>query len=168
LLPQVGLATVHVRQHQREVCRLSPRGYLASGPTRGSTPIRSITERPSLAPSSPTRRPMGFSYESLSHDVKVEQAATVLWQLARPCGKTTGLPRSTRAVVVCEAGLSSGVADKACPTECGLGRVYPPVARQLRWGSSKPHGPGHVPFWSKRFSSLRLANMTTVATLYLS
>src|ERR1700694_823187 len=29
LLPQVGLPTVHVRQHQREVCRLSPRGDLA-------------------------------------------------------------------------------------------------------------------------------------------
>ena len=30
LLPQVGLPTVHVRQHQREVCRLSPWGDLAA------------------------------------------------------------------------------------------------------------------------------------------
>ena len=55
---------------------------------------------------------------------------------------------------------------QVCPTECGLGHVSPPVARHLRWGSSEPHGPGHIPFWSKRVSSLRLAFMTTVATFH--
>jgi hypothetical protein len=34
--------------------------------TEGSTSIRSITDRPSLAPSSSTRRPMGASCEALS------------------------------------------------------------------------------------------------------
>lgn len=57
LLPQVGLLTAHVRQHQREVCRLSPRSDVA-------TPIRPITDRPSLAPSSSTRRLISFSCES--------------------------------------------------------------------------------------------------------
>jgi len=46
LLPQVGLPTVHVDQHHREVCRLSPWVMLLLG----STPIRPITGRPSLAP----------------------------------------------------------------------------------------------------------------------
>ena len=57
LLPQVGLLTVHVCQHQREVCRLSPWSDVA-------TPIRPITDRPSLAPSSSTRRLISFSCES--------------------------------------------------------------------------------------------------------
>src|SRR5438105_14319086 len=61
LLPQVGLLTVHVRQHQREVCALSG-GVMYTA----ATPIRSITERPSLAPSSSTRRPVGFPCGSLS------------------------------------------------------------------------------------------------------
>jgi hypothetical protein len=50
LLPQVGLPTVRVRQHPREVCTLA--GGVA-------TPIRPITGRPSLAPSSFTRSPIG-------------------------------------------------------------------------------------------------------------
>src|SRR5271157_1089449 len=61
-----------VTEDQREVCPLSGR-VISPG---GSTLIRSITDRHSLSPSSFTRRPIGFSYESLS--------------LA---GKTTGLPR---------------------------------------------------------------------------
>jgi hypothetical protein len=61
LLPQVGLPTVHVRQHQREVSSLSG-GVMYTE----LTPIRSITERHSLAPSSLTRRLVGFSCESLS------------------------------------------------------------------------------------------------------
>src|SRR5438105_4755254 len=58
LLESVGQDSL-VMKDQREVCRLSPRGDLA-------TPIRSITDRPSLPPSSLTRRPFGFSCESLS------------------------------------------------------------------------------------------------------
>jgi hypothetical protein len=50
--------TVHVRPHQREVCRLSPRG--------DATPLRPTTGRPSLAPSSFTRRPVGWPCGSLS------------------------------------------------------------------------------------------------------
>src|SRR6516164_713096 len=62
LLPEsVGQGSL-VTEDQREVCRLSP-GVMSPG---GSTPIRSITGRPSLAPSSCTRRPIGFSCESLS------------------------------------------------------------------------------------------------------
>src|SRR5262245_13464686 len=44
-----------VRRHPREVSPLS-RGVISPG---GSTPIRSITERHSLPPSSSTRRPIG-------------------------------------------------------------------------------------------------------------
>src|ERR1700688_1933982 len=58
-----------VTKDQREVCRLSPWGDVAPGLTRGSTPIRPITERLSLAPSSSTRRLLGFSCESLSQRV---------------------------------------------------------------------------------------------------
>ena len=61
-----------VTEDQREVCPLSG-GVMSPG---GSTPIRSITDRRSLPPSSFTRRPIGSSCESLS--------------LA---GRTTGLPR---------------------------------------------------------------------------
>jgi hypothetical protein len=57
LLPQVGLPTVHVRQHPREVCTLA--GGVA-------TPIRSITDQPSLAPSSFTRSPIGSPCGALS------------------------------------------------------------------------------------------------------
>jgi len=52
-----GWLTVHVRQHPREVCRLSPWGDVA-------TPLRSITERQSLPPSSSTRYPVRSSYDS--------------------------------------------------------------------------------------------------------
>jgi hypothetical protein len=59
LLPQVGLPTLHVRQHQREVSQLSLRGHVL-------TPIRPVTDRPWLAPSSFTRRPIGSPCGSLS------------------------------------------------------------------------------------------------------
>ena len=52
---------VHVDQHQREVSTLSSRGQDTT-----AAPIRSITERPSLSPSSFSRRLIGFSCESLS------------------------------------------------------------------------------------------------------
>src|SRR3982751_1066702 len=61
-----------VTEDQREVCPLSGRVISPDG----STLIWSVTDQPSLPPSSSARRPIGFSYESLS--------------LA---GETTGLPR---------------------------------------------------------------------------
>ena len=65
LLPQVGLPTVHVRQHQREVCTFSGRVMLPVG----ATLIRPITGRLSLAPSSFTRRLLGWPYGWLSPQV---------------------------------------------------------------------------------------------------
>jgi hypothetical protein len=58
LLPQVGLPAVHVDQRQREVSNLSSRGQ-----DTAAAPIRSITERPLLSPSSYTHRLIGFSCE---------------------------------------------------------------------------------------------------------
>ena len=55
LLPNAGWLSSHVRPHQREVGSLA--GRVLSPP--GSTPIRPITGRPSLAPSSFTRSPVG-------------------------------------------------------------------------------------------------------------
>ena len=52
LLPNAGWLSPHVRPHQREVCSLA--GGVMS--PHGSTPGRPITGRPSLAPSSFTRR----------------------------------------------------------------------------------------------------------------
>src|SRR5436305_1653647 len=48
LLPNAGWLFSHVHPHQREVCPLA--GGVIS--PHGSTPIRPITDRPSLAPSS--------------------------------------------------------------------------------------------------------------------
>src|SRR5262249_8371959 len=62
-----------VREDPREVCPLS--GGVMS--PCGSTPIRPVTGRRWLPPSSFTRRPVGCSCESLS-----------------PAGRATGLPRS--------------------------------------------------------------------------
>jgi hypothetical protein len=62
-----------VREDPREVGPLSG-GVMSPG---GSTPIRPVSGRRSLAPSSFTRRPMGCSCDSLSR-----------------AGRTTGLPRS--------------------------------------------------------------------------
>ena len=103
LLPQVGLPMVHVRQHQREVCTLSG-GVMDTE----ATPIRLITGRPSLAPSSLTRRLVGFSCELLS--------------------------RVTRA---CHLGRRRAY-HVASLLQCGLGRASPPVAQRLRWRSSEP------------------------------
>src|SRR4029450_3422771 len=44
-------------------------GDVAPGPTEGSTSIRSITDRPSLAPSSCARRPVGVACATLSAGV---------------------------------------------------------------------------------------------------
>src|SRR5713226_7539701 len=74
----------------------------------GSTPIRPITGRPSLAPSSSTRSLIGFSHETLS------------------C-MTTG----------CHAGrLRAYHVPPLSPR--GLGRASSPVVRQLRRRSSEP------------------------------
>jgi hypothetical protein len=54
-----GWLTVHARRHPREVCPLA-RGVMSPS---GSTPIRSITGRPSLPPSSCTRSPIGWPYD---------------------------------------------------------------------------------------------------------
>src|SRR5262249_10204465 len=86
---------VHVDQHQREVSTLSSRGQ-----DTAATPIRSITERPLLFPSSFTRRIIGFSCESLS--------------LA---GKTTGLPRSAAVTVWVRPRLSAGGTSSALPVD---------------------------------------------------
>jgi hypothetical protein len=59
LLPNAGWLSSHVRPHQREVCPLA--GGVMS--PRGSTPIRPIAGRPSLAPSSFTRCPIRSSYD---------------------------------------------------------------------------------------------------------
>src|SRR5438445_8744104 len=55
LLPNAGWLSSHVRPHQREVCPLA-RGVMSP---HGSTPIRPITCRLSLAPSSFTRHLIG-------------------------------------------------------------------------------------------------------------
>src|SRR4051794_22063724 len=51
---QASYSDGHVRRHPREVSPLS-RGVISP---KGSTPIRPITGRPSLLPSSSTRRPI--------------------------------------------------------------------------------------------------------------
>ena len=55
-------SVVFVPRHQMEVCSLSRRIMLP----HGSIPLHLITRRPSLAPSSFTRRPIGLPYGSLS------------------------------------------------------------------------------------------------------
>src|SRR5262245_7164443 len=70
--PQASCSDGHVRRHQREVSPLSRRVISPEG----STLIRPITGRPSLPPSSSTRRPIGTAL-----------------QRAYPEGRTTGLPR---------------------------------------------------------------------------
>jgi len=60
LLPDASWLSCHVRPHQREVSPLA-RGVISP---HGSTPIRPITGRPSLAPSSFTRCPVRSSYDS--------------------------------------------------------------------------------------------------------
>ena len=93
------------RQHQREVCRLSPRSDVA-------TPIRPITDRPSLAPSSFTRRPKDASCES--------RFPNQSWLARR---KGMGRRRAYHVPPL---------------SQCGLGRASPPVAQRLRRRSSEP------------------------------
>src|SRR5207302_357432 len=76
LLPQAGWSTVHARQHQREVCRLSPQGDLAraqplSGPLQVGVRL--------LPPPVPAACSAGL-------------AVRFPWRYSP--GQTTGLPRS--------------------------------------------------------------------------
>ena len=73
LPPQVGLPMVHVDQHQREVCRLSPRGDVARR----------------LNPYPPHYR-AAFACSLLPYPPPHRLAL----RLAFPDGETTGLPRS--------------------------------------------------------------------------
>jgi hypothetical protein len=90
--PCAGWLTVHGRRHHGEVGPLS--GGVMS--PCGSTPIRPITGRRSLPPSSFTRRPIGSSCESLS--------------LA---GRASGLPRSADVPRWVGSPLSAGGASSA-------------------------------------------------------
>ena len=63
-------------------------------------------------------------------------------------GRTTGLPRSADVPGWVRSRLYAGGSTSA-PEEF------------------EASGPGHVPFWPKRFSSLRLSVVTTPATLHL-
>jgi hypothetical protein len=76
LLPNASWLSCHVRPHQREVSPFA-RGVMLPV---GATPIRPITGRPSLAPSSFTRCPMRSPCGSPSCEVQHR--------------RTTGLPRS--------------------------------------------------------------------------
>jgi hypothetical protein len=83
-----GWLTVHARRHPREV------GPLSGG---GTTPIRPIPGRPSLAPSSFPRSPFGRPYD-----------------LPAPRGRATGLPRSTGKTEWVRSCLSAGGLRSAC------------------------------------------------------
>ena len=80
---------------------------------------------------------MGRSREGLSPTSLVYEA-----------GKTTGLPRFTDVPEWVGSRLYAGGSTSA-PEEFGA------------------PGPGHVPFWPERDSSLRLAFVTTLTTLHL-
>jgi len=93
----------------------------------GDSPsIRPVTGRPSLAPRSRPCCLVGPSCERLS-----------LSPLVCEAGKTAGLPRSADVPVWVRSCLYAGGSPSA-PQEFAA------------------CGPGHIPFWSKRFSSLRL------------
>ena len=76
------------------------------------------------------------------------RAAAIL-RVAFPCGEATGLPRSAAVTVWVRSRLSAG-GTSAALEEFGASRL------------------GHLPFWSKRVSILRLSCVTTVTTLHLS
>jgi hypothetical protein len=122
-----------VTPDQREVCRLSPRDDVAVESAGrnpflcaclcahcGSTPIRTITARLSLSPSSFTRCPVGSPCGSRS-----------LTPLVYGAGRTTGLPRS------------ADITEWSRPHLCAGGSTSAP-------GEFGAPGPGHLPFWPKR------------------
>src|SRR5271165_381028 len=86
-----------VTEDQREVCPFSGR-VMSPG---GSTLIRSIPDRHSLSPSSFTRRPLGFSYESLS---LVGRRRAYHVPPMCPSGKVAAL---RRWCVICVGGFAS-------------------------------------------------------------
>jgi hypothetical protein len=96
LLPQVGWPTVHVRQHQREVCRLSPRGDLAW--RRNPYPAH---YRPA------------FACSLLLYPPPSRLALRHAFPAGRPTRKTTGLPRSVAIAVWGRPRLFAGGAPSA-------------------------------------------------------
>ena len=72
----------------------------------------------------------------------------LLLRVAFPCGEATGLPRFAAVTVWVRSRLSAG-GTSAALEEFGASRL------------------GHLPFWSKRVSILRLSCVTTVTTLHL-
>jgi hypothetical protein len=85
LPPQVGLPTVHVDQHQREVCRLSPWGDVAHRLNPYPPPYRAVFACSLLLYPPPHRRALRCAF---------------------PHGETTGLPRSAGATL-CGLGRAS-------------------------------------------------------------
>src|SRR5260370_6925935 len=92
LLPQVGWPILHVRQHQREVCQLSPWDEIA---------------RPRL-PYPPDYR-AAFAYSLLLYPPPLRLAL----RLAFPRGEATGLPRSADVPVWVRPHLSARGAPSA-------------------------------------------------------
>src|SRR5262245_1486280 len=116
---------------------VSPLWREGMSPVGGSPSIPPVTGGPLLAPRSYPRCLVGPSCERLSLTCLVYQA-----------GKATGLPRCADVPEGVGSRLYAG-GSTAAPGEFGA------------------PGPGHIPFWSKRFSSLRLSFVTTLATLHL-
>jgi hypothetical protein len=82
LLPQVGLPTVHVRQHPREVCRLTPWGDVAQGRNPYPAHYRSAFACSLVLYPPPGRRALRCAFPARCR-----------------AGLTTGLPRSVAVVV---------------------------------------------------------------------
>ena len=91
LLPQTGWPTIHVRQHQREVCRLSPWGDLAA--RRNPYPAH---YRPA------------FACSLLLYPPPFRRALRRAFPAGRPARKTTGLPRSAVVAVWGRSRLFAG------------------------------------------------------------
>jgi hypothetical protein len=130
-------------EHSREVSRLCPGGtiLLADRPSPGravvggtnASPIRPITGRRSLPPSSSTRRPLGVSYE---HAVP----PSGVW--------------GRRA-----AGLQSFL----LMSEQGGGGASGPVVQHPWQRNAEASAPDHVPFWSEPVSSSGSTSITALA-----
>ena len=113
-----------VTSDQAEVCPLS-RGVMLHPVTltsqpEGSTPILPITERLSLSPPSPTRRPIGSPCGSLS----------LLRQAQDARGRSTGLPRSMQVPAWVRFRLSAGGAPSA------IDELGAPIPDPLPFGPS--------------------------------
>ena len=111
LLPNAGWLSSHVRPHQREVCPPCGWGDVA-------TPIRPITGRPSLAPSSFTRCPVGSSCGFLSGGVSTGGQRAYHVPQAEHAG---GLGRVSSPVV---RHLRRGSSEPRNLTTCLLAQAY--------------------------------------------